>query len=140
MACPSVTRPRMKGSAIHLCFSEGRVSTSQCVAISPGAFLTAIPQACGDRIMTPSSTACPPIRASSEALSSAGSTCNTRKELKILRSLFIVQFLMVSDLGNGTNVYPREESPLPVQNSMLFLEPRGRIMRADQITQQIQQI
>ena len=60
MACPSVITPRTTGHAIHLCFSEGRSSGSLWVTISPDDLRTAIPQACGERIMTPSITAWPP--------------------------------------------------------------------------------
>src|ERR1039458_8910948 len=71
MACPSVMTPRTTGQPIHGCFSESRSSGSECVEMVPSGLRTEIPQACGERIITPSSTACPPTRVSSP-LSSAG--------------------------------------------------------------------
>ena len=49
---------------------------------SPEGLRTAMPQACGERIITPSSTACPPTRVSSP-LSRAGSSCTAAKKRKI---------------------------------------------------------
>src|SRR3954451_13015276 len=63
--------PRIIGHAIHLCFSDGRSRGSLRVTNSPEGFRQAIAQACGERIITPSSTAWPPTRVS-YPLSSAG--------------------------------------------------------------------
>src|SRR5271170_4072118 len=79
MAWPSVMTPRITGHPIHLCFSESRSRGSLWTETSPDGLRQAIPQAWGDRIITPSSTACPPTRVSSPP-SSAGSNCTaTRK-------------------------------------------------------------
>src|ERR1700736_3146096 len=74
--------PRIIGQPIHLCFSEGRSSGSLRVAISPEGLRQAIAQACGDRIITPSSTACPPTRVSSPLSSAGRSWTATRKRTK----------------------------------------------------------
>src|SRR5208282_1316469 len=47
-----------------------------------------MPQACGERIITPSNTACPPTRVSSP-LSRAGSSCTAVKKRKICHQLRI---------------------------------------------------
>src|ERR1700688_3742725 len=82
MAWPSVITPRTIGQPIHLCCSEGRSSGSLWVTISPEGLRTAMPQACGERIITPSSTACPPTRVSSP-LSKAGKSCTAAKKRTI---------------------------------------------------------
>src|SRR5580704_8693531 len=83
--------PRTIGQAIHLCFSEGRSSGSLMVTTSPEGLRQAIAQACGERIITPSSTACPPTRVSSP-LSSAGKSCTaTRKRTKFRRERTMVR-------------------------------------------------
>src|SRR5262249_4722702 len=48
----------------------------------------AIPQACGERIITPSITACPPTRVSSP-LSRAGSSCRAARKRRNSREYFI---------------------------------------------------
>ena len=78
IACPSVITPRIRGHPIHLCFSESRSSGSLWLINSPFGFLHVMPQACGVRIMTPSSTAWPPTSVSSPP-SSAGRSCRLTK-------------------------------------------------------------
>src|ERR1700738_4058147 len=89
MAYPSVITPRTMGQAIHLCFSEGRASGSLMVTTSPDGLRQAMAQACGERIITPSSTACPPTRVSSP-LSRAGSNWTAAKKRKFCRQRRIV--------------------------------------------------
>src|SRR5271165_4675454 len=91
MAYPSVITPRTIDQAIHLCFSDGRSSGSLKVTTSPEGLRQAIAQACGERIITPSSTACPPTRVSSP-LSSAGKSCTaTRKRTKFRRECTVIR-------------------------------------------------
>src|SRR6266550_3920319 len=80
--------PRTIGQAIHLCFSEGRSSGSLMVTTSPEGLRQAIAQACGERIITPSSTACPPTRVSSP-LSRAGRSCSAVRNRRFCRKNFI---------------------------------------------------
>src|SRR5580704_1811125 len=89
IAWPSVITPRTTGQPIHVCCSDGRSSGSLCVTISPEGLRTAMPQACGERIMTPSSTACPPTRVSSP-LSRAGSNWTAAKKRTFFRQRRIV--------------------------------------------------
>src|SRR6202162_1955333 len=91
MAYPSVITPRTMGQAIHLCFSEGRSSGSLMVTTSPDGLRQAIVPACGGRIITPSSTPCPPTRVSSP-LSSAGKSCTaTRKRTKFRKERTVIR-------------------------------------------------
>src|ERR1019366_9208989 len=89
IAFPSVITPRTTGQPIHLCWSEGRSSGSLWVTISPEGLRTAMPQACGDRIITPSSTAWPPTSVSSP-LSRAGSNWTAARKRKNCRQRRIV--------------------------------------------------
>src|SRR5258706_5075920 len=75
MALPSVIKPRMIGQPIHLCFSDIRSNGSAWTITSPEALRQAIPQAWGDLIITPSSTACPPTRVVSSPFSITGKSC-----------------------------------------------------------------
>src|SRR6185312_11699680 len=89
IAWPSVASPRTKGHPIHLCFSEGRCSFSLCVVISPDGLRMAMPQACGERIITPSTTAWPPTRVSSPP-SRIGSSCRDTRKRRNGRQYLIV--------------------------------------------------
>src|ERR1700727_2506672 len=91
MAYPSVITPRTIGQAIHLCFSEGRSSGWLRVTTSPEGLRQAIAQACGERIITPSSTACPPTNVSSP-LSRAGRSCTaTRKRTRFRKERTVIR-------------------------------------------------
>src|SRR6266508_2551272 len=77
--------PRMNGQPFHGLFSLALTNGSEWVASSPSGLRMAMPQAWGDRIITPSRTAWPPTRVSS-ALSRASESCravwNLRRERK----------------------------------------------------------
>ena len=84
IAWPRVITPRTMGHPIHLCFSEGRSRFSLWVAISPEGLRTAMAQAWGERIITPSSTAWPPTKVSAPP-SSAGNSWTAMRKRQILR-------------------------------------------------------
>src|SRR5579859_768791 len=99
MAYPSVITPRTIGQPIHLCFSDGRSSGSLMVTTSPDGLRHAIAQACGERIITPSSTACPPTSVSSP-LSSAGSSWTATRKRASCRQHAIVGLDDLRDAGD----------------------------------------
>src|SRR5690348_13364128 len=106
MAWPRVITPRTSGQPIHLCFSERRSRGSEWVTIVPLGWRTAMPQAWGERIMTPSRTAWPPTRVSSP-LSSAGSNCTAARKRKKFLTLCILMSLDDSGdpLGSQYRLY-----------------------------------
>src|SRR5580698_5781960 len=91
MAYPSVITPRTIGHAIHLCFSDGRSSGSLQVMTSPEGLRQAIAQACGERIITPSSTACPPTRVSSPLSSAGNNWTATRKRTRFRKECTVIR-------------------------------------------------
>src|SRR5580700_1414581 len=105
--------PRIMGQAIHLCFSEGRSSGSLMVTTSPDGLRQAMAQACGERIITPSSTACPPTRVSSP-LSRAGRSCTaTRKRARFRKERTVIrcsrrQKAPISRLPQAANAIARD--------------------------------
>src|SRR4051812_5722920 len=75
IAPPRVTKPRMRGHFRIGWRSVSRGSVLSSVTISPDGLRTATQKLWGDRIITPSITACPPIKVVSSPLSKTGSSC-----------------------------------------------------------------